>query len=146
MNYYFIISWRKKPINQFWLPYQIDEIIDKGWKYSLLRVLYTTVDKLSPICIPMGFNSKDMGVGLWCLASHSTMFQLYRGGQYYWWRKPEYPWKTPTCRKSLTKLYHIILFRVHMSGIRNQNVSGDIDSKEYQWYHNTFVLFNIEYI
>ena len=66
------------------------------------------------------------GLMLWCITPLSTISQLYCGVQFYRSSKPEFPENT-TDSQVTDKLYHLILYQVHLTicGIQTHNVSGD---------------------
>jgi hypothetical protein len=76
--------------------------------YSLYRMLPVSLDSQFLIAV-LSFYCLVWLV-LWCLTPLSTIFQLYHGGQFYWWRKPEDREKTTDLAQVTTKLYHLMFY------------------------------------
>jgi hypothetical protein len=72
------------------------------------------------------------GLGLWCLMPLSTIFQLYHGSLFYWWRKLKYMEKTTDLSQTNCINYCCMEYTSLWTGFKLQQ-----NNPVYNWTHLT---------
>jgi hypothetical protein len=98
----YFLNWKYNHIGKHTLKW----LVNLTWYCPSFKSLAVRFHEMSGSYLPISIQ------GVWCLMPLSTKFQLYRGGHFYWWRKPE---KTTNQSQVTEQLYHIVMCRIHLA-------------------------------
>jgi hypothetical protein len=103
---------------------QCNKVVYWGWIPALTKrttTYYTRIMKILDFRVLLSINISllmyfDTQKWTKLQAKSFHFFSLLRMRSLYWWRNPEYPEKTTDLLQVPDKLYHILLFWVHLAG------------------------------